>query len=387
MAKFQNVYKDKDTKNWFYKKRLPKDNPSGKAWAIKKGFKTASEARKALDAYLMELENTEIKKGEFITASVTLEAFVKNVVWGEWERKLKQSSMLNKKEQCKYIFNYFEGKTFDGISKKDIAKFKNHLLNYDSRSGEKLKSMTINLALCSLAQIYDIACEHELVPENIARQVKGVSQKPKTKIDYWTLPEFENFLSMIDDSTDKGFLQKLGFYMLFFTGMRIGELMARKWSDIDWDNNAIYIDSTLRYVNAGDWSADPKDGVKTTSSKAWVKLTPKTMDLLKVWKKKQATIGKMDYIIMLKGVMYSPVRWRNWKSWLVKKWNEQASKEAQLKNIRVHDLRDSHAMFLMMNGADIKTVQDALRHTKATTTLNYYVGKLPDVGNNILQQY
>ena len=48
MAKITNVYKDKDTKKWFYKKRLPKGNPSGKEWAIKKGFNTASLARKAL---------------------------------------------------------------------------------------------------------------------------------------------------------------------------------------------------------------------------------------------------------------------------------------------------------------------------------------------------
>jgi len=288
---------------------------------------------------------------------------------------------------CKHIFRFFNGKTFDEISKKDIAQFKNYLINCDNRQGGKLKAMTINLILCSLAQIYDLACEHELVEKNIARDIKGLPQKAKTEVDYWTLAEFENFLSMIDESNHKGYYQKLGFYLLFFSGLRIGEMLGRKWDDVDWDHNAIYIDSTLRYVNANDWSANPKDGTKTASSKGWVKLTPKTMEMLKVWQQKQKTLGKMEYIFMFDGTIKNRSRWTDWKTSYVNKWNKQAPVEDQLKNIRVHDLRDSHGMFLLMNGADLKTIQKKLRHAKATTTMNYYLDKLPEVEDKILRGF
>jgi len=387
MAKIANVYKDKTTGKFFYKKRLPKGNPTGKEWAIKKGFDTATKARKALDTYLSELATLEIKKGTATEKGVTIETFTCNVAYGYWQHKLKQSVMVGKKNHCRYIFNYFDGKTFNDISKKDIAQFKNHLINYDSKQGGKLKAMTINLILCTLAQIYDLACEHELVEKNIAREIKGLPQKTKTEIDYWTLSEFENFLSVIDDSTYKGYLKKLGFYTLFFSGMRVGEMMARKWTDIDWDNNAIYIDSTLRFENVNNWSASVKDGPKTVSSKAWVKLTPKTMEMLRTWKAMQAKVGKMEYIFMLDGTMYNSMYWTNWKNAFVKKWNKQAPEDQQLKNIRVHDLRDSHGMFLLIKGADLKTIQKKLRHAKATTTMNYYLDKLPEVEDKILQGF
>ena len=85
--------------------------------------------------------------------------------------------------------------------------------------------------------------------------------------------------------------------------------------------------------------------------------------------------------------MRDPNNWTEWKKKFVKLWNKQASKDKQLENIRVHDLRDSHGMFLLMNGADLKTIQKKLRHAKATTTMNHYLGKLPEVEEKILQGY
>lgn len=276
---------------------------------------------------------------------------------------------------------------FNEIEKKDIAGFRKYLLGLKNKKGEPFGSMYINLIFCTLGQIYDLACEEGIVETNIARQIKGLPQKAKTDVDYWTLPEFENFLSVIDDATYKGYFQKLGFHTLFFSGMRVGEMMARKWTDIDWDNNAIYIDSTLSYKSKNNWSANPKDGAKTASSRGWVKLTPKTMKMLETWKKKQAKLGKMDYIFMFDGTMFNRAKWTYWKDIFLSEWNKQASDEQQLKHIRVHDLRDSHGMFLATNGADLKTIQKKLRHAKATTTMNYYLDKLPGVEDNILKDY
>lgn len=353
----------------------------------KKGFATATEARRALDKFMRELETIEIQRVGFTHKNVTLEEFTVNIAYGEWEHKLKKSAMPGKKVHCRHIFKFFEARTFVDISKKDIAAFKSHLINTDSRSGGKLGARTITLILCTLSQIYDFACEHELVDKNIAREIKALPQTVKTEIDYWTLPEFENFLSMIDDSTYKGYFQKLGFYLLFFSGMRIGEMLARKWSDIDWESSSIYINSTLSYVNTNNWTASTKDGPKTASSKGWVKLTPKTIEMLKVWRDMQTKLVKSEYIFMLGGVMQPNSYWSNWKNKYINKWNEQANESQQLKKIRIHDFRDSHGMFLLMNGADLKTIQKKLRHAKATTTMNYYLDKLPDVEDKILNGF
>jgi len=439
MAKIQNVYKDKETKKWFYKKRLPKGNPSGKNWASKKGFDTASEAKQALDNYLLELKGLEIKKqenkavleaidiendlmleafahntllsyfernprklddyllklqqlraklsSETAKSSVLLETFTRETVYPYFKRTLKKRTLEVKYNHCNHIFHYFKDKSFDEIGKKDIASFRSYLLNVDNRRGGKLGSMYINIILCTLGQIYDIACEQEIINDNFARQIKGLPQKPKTDIDYWTLSEFESFLSVIDDSTYLGWLMKFGFYFLFFSGLRIGEMMARKWTDIDWESESIYVDSTLYYKNVNNWSANPKDGAKTVSSKGWVKLTPKIMKMLKAWKAKQEAVGKMDYIFMYNGVMYNPQKWTDWKKSFVNEWNKQVSEEEQLESIRVHDLRDSHGMLLSAHGVDLKTIQKKLRHAKATTTMNYYLDKLPEKEASALQNF
>lgn len=90
---------------------------------------------------------------------------------------------------------------------------------------------------------------------------------------------------------------------------------------------------------------------------------------------------------MFDGEMYSPSRWNDWQTSLVKKWNKQAKDNQQLKNIRAHDLRDSHGMLLLSQGVDIKTIQKRLRHAKATTTMNYYLDKLPEKENNVLNHF
>ena len=109
--------------------------------------------------------------------------------------------------------------------------------------------------------------------------------------------------------------------------------------------------------------------------------------MLKTWKAMQERVGKMEYICMYNFAMYSPANWRNWKKALLDKWNEQADEENRLKNIRVHDLRDSHGMWLLVQGVDIKTIQKRLRHAKATTTMNYYLDKLPENEEKVLQGF
>lgn len=95
MAKIANVYKDKDTKKWFYKKRAPKDCPSGKSWYIKKGFDTATKAKTALDKYLLEIKQLEDQQEENKSAieeldienDVMLEGFAYTTLLTHFEKK------------------------------------------------------------------------------------------------------------------------------------------------------------------------------------------------------------------------------------------------------------------------------------------------------------
>ncbi|MTD41382.1 hypothetical protein GIX45_22745 [Erwinia sp. CPCC 100877] len=58
-------------------------------------------------------------------------------------------------------------------------------------------------------------------------------------------------------------MKKAGFYTLFVSGLRIGELMVRRWSAIDWGKSIIYVNSTLNYKNKVAWTAKVSDDAKT----------------------------------------------------------------------------------------------------------------------------
>ncbi|MBM7688449.1 hypothetical protein BCR24_06655 [Enterococcus ureilyticus] len=385
MAKIQNVYRDKKTKKWFYKKRLPKNNPLGKEWAIKKGFETASEAKEMLNIFLNDLEKRTIEDQD--TDGVEFMEFFESVAVPHFERSLKASTYRNRMFVYRYYFPYFNGLKITDIQKRDIAIFKDHLQSRTNIDGEILSSHYINNILIGINQVLDLALEREIVSENVGRNVKRVKERTKREISYWTLEEFDMFFDSISKYRYIDIMKRAGFYTLFFSGLRVGELMARKWTDIDWEKGSIYINSTLDYRNKIDWSASPMDGAKTFGSKGWVKLSPKNLELLKKWKGQQQLVGDMEYIFMYDGSMYAIRNWKLWQDQIIDKYNVGKEKGDQLRKIRTHDFRDSHAMWLLSMGVDIKTIQKRLRHENAKTTMSYYLDKIQENETNVLELY
>ncbi|MGC6769507.1 tyrosine-type recombinase/integrase [Enterococcus sp. LJL51] len=377
MAKIQSVYKDKKAKTWFYKKRF------GKTWLIKKGFSSASEAKEGLDTALEEAKKNKL----YVKESVNFYEFFESVAIPHFKRTLKDSTFQNRyKMYCKH-FLYFKNCDISDIRQKDIALFKDYLQNLHSQYDKPMSSGYINHILSGLYQVFDLAVEREMAKENYARKVKKLKVRSKREIEYWTIQEFDTFFNLLDENKYVELMKKAGYYTLFFSGLRIGELMARKWSDVDWEQNMIYVNSTLNYRNKAQWSAAAADGTKTFSSKAWVKLSPKNIQWLKKWKSVQESIGKMDYIFMYDGTMFAPRNWTIWLDQKLEEYNGSRDKSEELKRIRVHDLRDSHAMWLLSMGVDLKTIQKRLRHENAKTTMSYYLDRLPEHETSILDNY
>ncbi|WP_348922175.1 tyrosine-type recombinase/integrase [Enterococcus rotai] len=385
MAKISNVYKHKKTKKWYYKKRLKKGNSLGKLWIKEEGFNSASEAKYALNEALEKVKYNinNFEKSE----SIDFYEFFESVAVPHFKRTLKDSTFRNRyKMYCKY-FQYFQGKNICDIKQRDIALFKDYLQNLNSQYEKPISSGYINHILSGVYQVFDLAVERELVEVNYARRVKKMKVRAKREISYWTIDEFNTFFSLISETKYLDIMKKAGFYTLFFSGLRVGELMARKWSDVDWEKNMIYVNSTLNYRNKFNWTASVSDGAKTFSSKGWVKLSPKNVEWLRKWKKSQESVGAMEYIFMYDGTMYSSRNWTLWEEQIIEKYNKGKNRNDQLKRIKIHDFRDSHAMWLLSMGVDLKTIQKRLRHESAKTTMSYYLDKLPEHETNILDSY
>lgn len=124
-------------------------------------------------------------------------------------------------------------------------------------------------------------------------------KKKKTTVDFWTKEEFEKVISTfyIDD-----LYQHCGFiciWLLFMTGMRLGEATALSWKDIDFENKNLRVNKPLYYKNVKTYEfVEPK----TASSIRTTEQDDDTITFLKDWKERQDSIGGMSFVLSYNGI-------------------------------------------------------------------------------------
>jgi len=165
------------------------------------------------------------------------------------------------------------------------------------------------------------------------------------------------------------------------TGMRRGELLGLKWSDVDLENSRLSIRRTLtrtdngKHVGLGD--------TKTRKSRRTIPLTPQAVEALRRHLKRQlAQIEARGDLYEDQGLVFttevgtlinpSNLRQRSLAPLL---------KKAGLPHIRFHDLRHTCATLLLLKGVHPKFVQELLGHATIAITLDTYSHVLPSMGN------
>ena len=155
-------------------------------------------------------------------------------------------------------------------------------------------------------------------------------------------------------------------HLLITTGLRRGELLGLQWKDIDFEGHTIEIKRNITYT--------PEKGLvidtpKTESSERIIPLLPYLAKLLKEYKKDMYPFSKAAAFVFPSKDSDTIPRDPNAITRKVKCF----MKKHNLPDMSPHDLRHSCATLLLSNGADIKSVQEILGHTDASTTLNFYV--------------
>lgn len=146
------------------------------------------------------------------------------------------------------------------------------------------------------------------------------------------------------------------------TGLRISEILALRWSDVDWENSSIRVTRAYVYGKFGP--------PKSRASKRPVPLHPLLAALLEAWRKETLYPGEEDFIfpsLRLKGK--KPPR----ANMLVANHLQPAARKAGIVGqVGFHTLRRTLASVLVANGNDPKLVQELLRHANVKTTLDIY---------------
>ena len=192
------------------------------------------------------------------------------------------------------------------------------------------------------------------------------NEMPKEML-FFTYDEFQQFLSVEEDIKFR-----CGFQLLYYCGLRIGELKGITWKDIDFENKTI---STNHKIVENENGVKGLDVMKTKSSYRTLPLIPQVEEALLKEKERQEEMKRVfrrsyskkyaEYVCVdqLGNLIRPDYVSDHFK--ILLRINE-------LKSIRFHDLRHSCASLLLAQGVPMKMIQDWLGHSDMSTTANIY---------------
>lgn len=338
-----------------------KDPRTGKRQQLtRSGFKDEREARKACDKLQRDIE-----KGKRID-SPTLEKFItmfyETVVFNKVAEGTYQTQWII---VSKYIVPKLGHYKIDKIKAEDVDIF------YSELAKEGVTRGYIKNIVMVLSKTFKQAVTWNYVTKNIVKEASPPTYKP-AKVDVWSEEELSHFLNV-----SRG-LDNHALYVLAATsGMRIGEIMALHWTDIDVVKKRIEITKSLKYTKTSGLFL--KD-TKTDNSQRTIVVPQSTIDALLEHKKRQ--LPDVEIVFDRYGKFFHPHD--VWRSFV----NESTS--LGMKRMKLHGLRHTHATILLDRGFNAKVVAERLGDT-VETVMRTYAHVLPrmqqEVANSLNDLY
>lgn len=158
---------------------------------------------------------------------------------------------------------------------------------------------------------------------------------------------------------------KLGIYISLYTGLRIGEICALSWEDIDIANRTIYVRHTLTRIRVNEnGKTVTKNSIDTPKTKSSLRCIPICSTLVQVLNNYLPNVTS-EYVVSNKAGFVSPRTFEyRYKKIL---------KESKISFINYHGLRHTFATRCIESGVDVKSLSEILGHANVSITLNTYV--------------
>ena len=333
--------KDKKTGKWLIQYRYT-DWQGKRRKSTKRGFATKREAEEWLRNFLIT------QKADF---DMKFEDFWK-IYCADMETRLREHTMRTKKYIVELkILPYFGNKRVNDITAADIRQWQNELIKM-GYSPTYLK--TINN---QLSAIFNYAVRYYDLKSNPCAKAGSMGKSKAEEMDFWTGEEFRRFI----DSVMNKRLSYMAFMTLYWTGMRLGELLALNPKDVDLEKRTISITKSYQRLGKKDVITPPK--------------TPKSKRVITIPEFLAADIK--DYMDRLYDLQENDRLFPITKYYLEHEM-QRGIKESGVKRIRVHDLRHSHASMLIELGFSPLEIANRLGHEKVETTLNTYAHLYPN---------
>lgn len=333
--------KDKKTGKWLIQYRYT-DWQGKRRKSTKRGFATKREAEEWLRNFLIT-QNADF--------DMKFEEFWK-MYCADMETRLREHTMRTKKYIVELkILPYFGKKRVNDITAADIRQWQNELIK-KGYSPTYLK--TINN---QLSAIFNYAVRYYDLKSNPCVKAGSMGKSKAEEMDFWTGEEFRKFIDSIMNKR----LSYMAFMTLYWTGMRLGELLALTPKDVDLEKRTISITKSYQRLGRKDVITPPK--------------TPKSKRVITIPEFLAADIK--DYMDSLYDLQEDDRLFPITKYYLGHEM-QRGIKESGVKRIRLHDLRHSHASLLIELGFSPLEIANRLGHEKVETTLNTYAHLYPN---------
>ena len=339
---FMPAYKDEKTGKWFAK--FYYTNWQGiKKQKWKRGFATKKEA--------LGFERDFLEK-QSANPDMTFQNLYE-IYMEDMAARLKQSTLLTKKTVLQtHILPFFGNKPINEIKASDVRRWQAKLMsspnNYSQTYLKKINT-ELNSIINYAKRFYDLNT-------NPCGKAGTIGKAKAEEMDYWTYDEYIDFREGVKDKP----LSYICFEVLYWTGMREGELLALSPTDIDFDNKLISINRTYQRIGGKDVFTSPK----TRKSKRKIPIPDFLCQELSDYIQSRYMLDADERLFPITKSYLSHEMIRGCKNTGVKK-------------IRIHDIRHSHASLLINQGCDALMLADRLGHEKVSTTLNTYSHLFP----------
>ena len=334
------VYKEEKSGTWRVIYRYT-DWTGAKKQTQKRGFKTKREAqaweREQLHRAASDLE-------------MTFQSFVQQYA-ADMQVRLKRNTWETKEHIIRTkLIPYFGKLKMCNITAQQVITWQNAMINHRDTQGKSYSPVYLKTVHNQLSAIFNHAARFYGLNINPARQAGNMGAEERKEMLFWTREEYTKFSEAMMDKP----LSFYAFEVLYWCGVREGELLALTPADFDFEKRTLTINKSYQRINKQDVITTPK----TPKSNRVIQMPQFLCDELQ------------DYLKHLYGVEPDSRMFPISKSYLHREM-DRGCKQTGVKRIRIHDLRHSHISLLIDMGFTALAIAERVGHESIDITYRY----------------
>ena len=242
------------------------------------------------------------------------------------------------------------------ISEEDVQQFVFKKLK------EGLSQKSVKDILIVLKMILRYGAKHNLM-EHRQIDIRFPTERERQEVEVLGKTKQRKIMEFVKNNFT---FQNLGIYICLSAGLRIGEVCALTWNDIDAEQGVIYVNKTIQRIYlVGEIEKRTEVIIDTPKSKNSIREIPMTKELLRMVKPLKKVVNSSFFVLTNSAAPTEPRTYRNYYKRLMKQLDIPA--------LKFHGLRHSFATRCIESNCDYKTVSVLLGHSNISTTLNLYV--------------